>query len=214
VFDGDFSNDEPSAGVLAALTECQDKDELLELLSLMNEMGLLADRTEVVGKHEYSPTAKGWMRIEELMLHAPDKEQAFVAMWFNPVTDSAYNDGIAQAIFNRGYKPLRIDNKEHANKIDDEIIAEIRRSRFVIADFTCEKEKVRGGVYYEAGFAAGLSIPVIWTCHKDSFDYLHFDTRQYNHIVWESPKDLRVKLEARIGAVVGEGPLPKPATGK
>jgi hypothetical protein len=141
VFDGDFSNDEPSAGVLAALTECQDKDELLELLSLMNEMGLLADRTEVVGKHEYSPTAKGWMRIEELMLHAPDKEQAFVAMWFNPVTDSAYNDGIAQAIFNRGYKPLRIDNKEHANKIDDEIIAEIRRSRFVIADFTCEKEK-------------------------------------------------------------------------
>jgi hypothetical protein len=214
VFDGDFSNADPAAGSLAALTECEDKDELLALLALIRETGLLDDRTQVIGRYEYSPTARGWMQIEDLMLHSPDKAQAFVAMWFNPVTDGAYNDGMAKAITDCGYRPLRIDNKEHANKIDDEIIAEIRRSRFVVADFTCEKGKVRGGVYYEAGFAAGLSIRVIWTCRKGSIDDLHFDTRQYNHIVWDAPEDLRVKLEARIGAVMGDGPLSKPPNDK
>jgi hypothetical protein len=55
----------------------------------------------------------------------------------------------------------------HNNKIDDEIVAEIRRSKFLLADFTCEKEKVRGGVYFEAGFGMRLGIPVIWTVAKD-----------------------------------------------
>jgi hypothetical protein len=68
-------------------------------------------------------------------------------MWFNPSTEDTYAQGIAPGIEDAGYKPLRIDNKEHSNKIDDEIIAEIRRSRFLVADFTCEKGKVRGGVY-------------------------------------------------------------------
>jgi hypothetical protein len=77
----------------------------------------------------------------------------------------------------------------------------------VVADFTCEKEKLRGGVYFEVGFAMGLRIPVIWTCSNDSIADLHFDTRQYNHIVWDSPQTLRSSLKARIGAVIGDGPL-------
>jgi hypothetical protein len=36
----------------------------------------------------------------------------------------------APAIRDSGYEPMRIDRKEHINKIDDEIIAEIRRSCF------------------------------------------------------------------------------------
>lgn len=66
---------------------------------------------------------------------------------------------------------------------------------------------MRGGVYYEAGFAGGLGIPVIWTVAKDSLDDVHFDTRQYNHIVWDAPETLRKLLAARIGAVIGDGPL-------
>jgi hypothetical protein len=104
---------------------------------------------------------------------------------------------------------IRIDKKEHNNKIDDEILAEIRRSRFLIADFTCEPKNVRGGVYYEAGFAQGLGIPVIWTCRETSLADLHFDTRQYSHIVWKTPADLFTQLKNRIGATIGDGPLPK-----
>ncbi len=104
------------------------------------------------------------------------------------------------------YKPFRIDQKEHNRKIDDEIVAEIRRSRLVVADFTQGDDGARGGVYYEAGFAHGLNIPVIFTCRKDVLNKIHFDTRQYNHIVWETPVELRQRLAARISAEIGDGP--------
>jgi hypothetical protein len=54
---------------------------------------------------------------------------------------------LQKGISDAGFEPLRINMKEHVNKICDEIIAEIRRSRFVVADYTGQ----RGGVYYEAG---------------------------------------------------------------
>jgi hypothetical protein len=172
----------------------------------MVEQKLLA----VLSNHtHFSPAPAGWERIDNLLRHSTDSSQAFVAMWFSELTDSAYFKGIAPALSATGYKPIRIDKKEHNNKIDDEIIAEIRRSRFLIADFTCEAKNVRGGVYYEAGFAQGLGIPVIWTCRDTSLSDLHFDTRQYAHIVWKTPADLLVQLKNRIGATIGDGPLPK-----
>jgi nucleoside 2-deoxyribosyltransferase len=90
--------------------------------------------------------------------------------------------------------------------VDDEIIAEIRRSRFLVADFTCEPEKVRGGVYFETGFAMGLNIPIIWTCKDTSMKERHFDTRQFPHIVWTNSENLYKQLKARIGALIGQGP--------
>lgn len=132
--------------------------------------------------------------------------QAFVAMWFDGSMNDAFENGIKPAIESAGYKPLRIDRKPDVNKIDDAIIAEIRRSRFLVADFTHGKEGARGGVYFEAGFAHGLGIPVIYTCRKDMVDKLHFDTRQYAHIVWQDPKELHDELRNRILARIGEGP--------
>ena len=58
----------------------------------------------------------------------------------------------------------------------------------VVADFTHGRAGARGGVYYEAGLARGLGLPVIWTCREDMFDELHFDTRQYPHIGWTEAK--------------------------
>ena len=61
----------------------------------------------------------------------------------------------------------------------------------------------RQGVYFEAGYALGMGIPVIWTCRSDEIDKCHFDTRQYNHIVWETAGDLKEKLTNRILATIG-----------
>ncbi|MCY4552038.1 MAG: hypothetical protein OXC79_00065 [Candidatus Poribacteria bacterium] len=152
-------------------------------------------------------TIDGYIHLAELEKMATDSSQAFVAMWFDDSMAPVWENGIKPAIENAGYTPKRIDKEEHVNKIDDQIIAEIRRSRFIVADFTHGDEGVRGGVYYEAGFAHGLNIPVIFTCHKDVFDKIHFDTRQYNHIVWEKPEELQKKLQARIGALIGHGPV-------
>jgi hypothetical protein len=54
--------------------------------------------------------------------------------------------------------------------------------------------------------APPIPIPVIWTCKESSGRDLHFDTRQYNHIMWKEPGELHEKLLARIGAVLGDGP--------
>jgi nucleoside 2-deoxyribosyltransferase len=123
-------------------------------------------------------------------------------MWF----DESMNDAwlvIDKGIRVAGYEPLRIDQKQHNNKIDDEIMAAIRRSKFVVADFT----KQRGGVYFEAGFAKGLGLEVIWLCRKDEIDEVDFDTRQYSHIVWEADKltELSAALKNRVEATIGHG---------
>lgn len=136
--------------------------------------------------------------------------RAFIAMWFDDSMNEAWDQGIGPAVRDAGYEPVRTDRKEHVNKIDDEIVAEIRRSRFVVADFTHGDSGARGGVYYEAGFAQGLGIPVIFCCRKDKLEEVHFDTRQYNHIVWETPGELRGRLAKRIAAVLGDGPIQPP----
>ncbi len=97
---------------------------------------------------------------------------------------------------------MRIDSKEHANGISDEIMAEIRRSRFIVADYT----KMNNGVYFEAGFALGTGIPIIPTCRADDFDKLHFDIRHINTLKWTEPDDLADALKKRILGVIGEGP--------
>ena len=94
---------------------------------------------------------------------------------------------------------MLISKKEHANKIDDEIVAEIRRSAFLVADFT----EHRQNVYFETGFAIGLGLQVIWTCRKDHIEELHFDIRQYNCIDWETERDLAQRLQQRIEAMFG-----------
>ena len=144
----------------------------------------------------YTVTPRGWQQAEETG-NLKDSRQAFVAMWFDKSMDAAWMKGFKPAIETLGWDALRIDNKEHINKICDEIILEIRRSRFLVADCTGQ----RGGVYYEAGFAQGLGIPVFLTCRDG--DVLHFDVRQYNCIFWTDEADLHQKLLARLGAIVG-----------
>ena len=206
-----IGHDNPETLRFAAETESAGAKESTELLLMLREQGLVEGSFSLSGATSVRPTVRGWYELEKLSHHQSDSSQAFVAMWFNGATDDAYVNGIAPALSDLGYKPVRIDKKEHNNKIDDEIVAEIRRSRFLVADFTCEPGKVRGGVYYEAGFAQGLGIPVIWMCKSSSINDLHFDTRQYAHIVWKNVPDLYEQLKSRVGATIGDGPLPKRA---
>jgi hypothetical protein len=192
---------------LIAVSDSTDVKDFTALLKIMVDMRLLATSDASIQSITYILTPTGWERFETLNTKIIASHQAFVAMWFNASMTDAYNNGFGPAVTASGYKPFRIDNKEHVNKIDDEIIAEIRRSRFLVSDFTCEPEKPRGGVYFEAGFAMGIGIPVIWTCRDTSINDLHFDTRQYNHIVWKDAADLKSQLQNRIGAVLGDGPL-------
>jgi nucleoside 2-deoxyribosyltransferase len=128
-------------------------------------------------------------------------------MWFDPSVHPAWLKAVAPGIEDAGYEAIRIDKVEHNRKIDDEIIASIRACKFLVADFTGQ----RGGVYFEAGLAQGLGKQVVWLCRKDELDKVHFDTRQYNFILWEDGKlaELRTALQNRIEATIGKGTFRK-----
>lgn len=146
----------------------------------------------------YRLTLSGIERAEVLQQKVSSSMQGFVAMWFDKSMINIYDNFISKAIIDSGYNPLIISQKEHNDKICDEIIAEIKRSKFLIADFTGQ----RGGVYFEAGFAYGLNIPVIWTCQEDDLVNVHFDINHYNFIVWKDGDDLYKKLKNRILATI------------
>jgi hypothetical protein len=165
----------------------------------MVESSLLEEITSFdQGGGTYALTVKGWERVGELRQVRPESRQVFVAMWFNPQMNEAYENGFQPAIKDAGYNPLRVDRDDFNERIDDYIIAQIKRSCFLVADVTGHRQ----AVYFEAGFAMGLRIPVIFTCHKDHLGACNFDTRQYNHIIWESADDLREKLRNRIEATI------------
>jgi nucleoside 2-deoxyribosyltransferase len=144
-------------------------------------------------------TSHGWEYLETIQSNQLGKSQAFVAMSFDAGLRSVYDNAIAPAIEAAGYRPYRVDATAHLERIDIKIIAEIRQSRFLVADVTQQK----AGVYYEAGFAYGLGIPVIWCVRKDDLHNVHFDTRQYNHVLWDTEKELREQLENFILATIG-----------
>lgn len=170
-------------------------EDMNGFLGAARDMGLLEARAG--GEWRFS--TKGWERVELLRAAQPKSRHAFVAMWFDKSLDEAWDQGFRPGIEDSGYfKAVRSDRAEFLGKVDDWIIARIRRSGLVVADFTGN----RSGVYYEAGFAQALNIPVVFTCHEDHMEDVHFDTNHFNHIVWTAPEDLRQQLNDRIIAVV------------
>ena len=120
-------------------------------------------------------------------------------MSFAPGMAGVFDRGIAPAVERAGYRPLIVSREEHADRVDERIVLELNRSRLVVADFTGQ----RPNVYFEAGYALGRRIPVVWTCRADEVQGLHFDTRQYNHILWTDEADLRERLYTRIRTMLG-----------
>jgi hypothetical protein len=146
------------------------------------------------------------MQAEELDRSYTVSAQGFVAMWFDPSLNEVWTNGFDPGIRAAGFQPFRIDNKDYVGGISDEIMAEIRRSRFVVAAYTGH----RGGVYFEAGFAIGLGLTVIPTCRDDESSELHFDIKHLNTLLWQTPAELADKLNKRIRAVIGAGPSADP----
>ena len=176
------------------LAYAQEKGEWMYLAGQMQHLGLI----DSPGNWQFRINPAGWQRLRELAEKERKFDQAFVAMSFAKDMDFLFDEAIKPALEATGYKPLRVDRKEHDEKIDDLIIAEIRRSGLVIADFTKQSK----GVYFEAGFALGLGTHIIRSCKddEDELNNLHFDTRQWNHILWTDANDLKKKLINRIRA--------------
>ena len=191
--------------MLMAYSSSLQKVEVHSCFDYCASMGYLEALSEI----SFCMAVEGKIFAEEIRKEDKQKRQCFVAMWFDENKkgmDDVYKKAIKPAIIDAGYKPYRVDKAPDLGNIVDQIIAQIRQSRFIIADFTAEKPKEpRGGVYYEAGFAYGLGLKVIPMCRKDFMEHIHFDTKQLRHIVW-SEDDLQGFYEEiydSIGANIG-----------
>lgn len=177
------------------------------LIDYLGGQGMV--RTTVIGENGRGAfiTPTGYAHLDQRRASGGDRDIGFCAMWFDPSMIEVWTRAIEPAITDAGYLAQRIDRVAHNNKIDDEIVAALRRSKFVVADFTGQ----RGGVYFEAGFALALGRQVIWTVDEGDLAQVHFDTRQYNFIIWQrtAPDSLKTMLQNRIEATLGAGPHKK-----
>jgi len=188
-------------GLLFALSD----DEMFWVGDALHSRGLVTKPIASTSEYSISLTARGWERIEELRRERGNpKRRVFIAMSFAPELTEAYETGIYPAIELAGYRGNRVDSEPHNDWIMNKILGDIRVAPFLVADFTNQKP----GVYFEAGFARGLGIPVISMCREDDKENLHFDTKQVNHIFWTDPDDVKKKLCAWIRGTIGEGPYP------
>jgi len=222
-------------GITYPRFHCFEPGELRAIFTMLYQEGFIQAPDRVNPQNDLAITAKGYQRLREIKKPGGDSRQCFVAMWFKPELNGAYEEAIKPAIEfiedgedSPRFEAVKIDNVEHVNDINDEIIAQIRRSKFMVCDLT----GYRGGVYFEAGFAYGLGLDVIYTCRKDwtkegiltdsagqevSILYdlsgneieikkegVHFDLAHRNRIEWspENLEDFRIKLENRIKAVI------------
>jgi hypothetical protein len=174
-------------------------DELAFLMDALKNSGFVQARSMDSGDHV---TMRGWERVQQIQKSGRDSKRTFVAMWFDPTMDETYDHAIAPAIIKAGYMPLRIDRHPHVNRIDDEIIGQIKRCRFMVADFTGQ----RHSVYFEAGMMIGLGRNVIWMCKEDELSELKFDVRQFSFIAYKGVADAMKLLYDKILAIEGEGP--------
>jgi len=140
--------------------------------------------------------------ITEVSTYVESKSSniCFVAMSFDATLAEIYNKAIQPAILETGFVPfiLHSEHIETGSTINDAMIAAIKKAKFTIADFTQHKS----GVYFEAGFALGRGQKVIFTCKEGDIDHAHFDTRNYQHILWKDAADLKRKLIDKIDAYI------------
>lgn len=182
------------------------EEEFRYLLRSLIERGL-ARRTDGPAEltdsivFEIELTADGWNFLDERARPSVISDQAFVAMAFAPELNPAWELGIRPALQKTGFRPYRVDAEPHIDRIDTKIITEIKNSRFLVADVTLQRQ----GVYFEAGYALGLGLPVFWCVRKDDLKNVHFDTRQYNHIAWDNEQHLAEQLYLFVNAIVGKG---------
>jgi hypothetical protein len=194
---------------------CENQDELLYVLEQLSQRDYLKNTLSPRGVTEADIknitallviTAKGFEYLRELRKSGIDSRQCFVAMWLDEGLDKVYDvieNAVQEARDKDKYTALKITLKQHNEDINDHIIAEIKRSKFIIADLT-GNGGARGGVYFEAGFAEGLGLKVIYTCKESYLPKVHFDLNHRNIIKWSDEKlgDFKEKLIQRIRATI------------
>jgi hypothetical protein len=155
------------------------------------------DTNNTIWPKDYYITINGLNELINLQESGQNSNKCFVAMAFKDKTIEI-REVIKEALIDTGFEPILIDeqNIESSRTINDEIIANLKKCKFCIADFSYHSN----GVYFESGFALGQGKKVIYTCLENEFSDAHFDIRPLQHIIYKDATDLKKRLKLKIEA--------------
>ena len=188
---------------------CANKNELLFCLRYLAEKNLIEEDSSAPRKGPqqgsgltYRLTPAGWAALDAAT--SPKAQPlAVVTLSLDKDADTLWTQGLSAGVQAAGYTAVRVDSKEHANKISDEIVVELRRTDCVVADLTGQNPLA----YFEAGLAIGLGKPIFWTCEEGEArdKKLFLETRQHVVTTWSRDKldDFARRLAQRIEASLG-----------
>ncbi len=142
-------------------------------------------------KSEYLPGAFRPISMPEL-----SDNDVFIIMSFAKEHRDAFHVAIEPVLKKLGFNPIRVDQIQHNATVTPEILRQIERSVFVVADLTGEKPNV----YYEVGYAHRADKEVILISKRDTA--VHFDVAAINRIIYDDFTELTESLEKRVRATV------------
>jgi len=157
--------------------------------------------------NDCSLTPLGWRRFRELSSANVEGRYGFMAMKYgDEQIDAIVREHFVPQVKLTGFDLRRLDDGQPAGLIDDQLRIRIRQARFLVCDLTHGNR----GAYWEAGFAEGLGIPVIYTCRQDVFEnqgdpcHPHFDAAHWVTVPWapSDPKAAALKLKAIVRATL------------
>lgn len=125
-----------------------------------------------------------------------EEEYCFVIMPIKGGLDGVYKSAIKQAVANTGLKCIRMDEVDKGGNIVRGIVAKIAKAKVLIADLTNQNPNV----FYELGIANSLGNNTIMIAQ--SIDFVPFDVKPYNVIIYSNTIDggeeLKAAIESRI----------------
>lgn len=187
-----------------ALVGCVSKDSLDFIIEYLEKEELIDRYNEIDFSGEnFRLSFNGWSHFNNLENHRNNYRKAFMAMSFsNKTLLKIFNDCMKESVNQTGFNLIKLDENKKAGSIDDKLRVEIQTSDFMIADLSDDNS----GAYWEAGYAEGLGIPVIYFCEQEKFDKksTHFDTNHLHTVIWNKEKihEAMDNLKATIRATL------------
>jgi hypothetical protein len=159
----------------------------------------LFDYDAASGNISFQLSLDGWQKYTALKRARNESRTAFMAMKFGD-DELAHVVGTCfrPAVERTGFELRDLQDHKRAGLIDDQIRAGLLAARFVIADLTHDSF----GAYWEAGFADGHGLPVIYTCKRAKWQNAksHFDTNHMVTVLWDT-EDLKSSEDELVSII-------------
>lgn len=172
------------------LTYSPNLQEFIYILEEMKSEKLI----ERIGS-SLSLTSKGWEKALKLSIPKGDKT-CFIAIHED---SSGLRESFRQIVIPQiGAQGIDVIFPENSSIHTQDIRKQIAECDMVIADFTLP----HGHVYFEAGYAEGKGVPVIYTLHVESEPraeaLLPDEALRSETIFWNTPEELAEQIKTRL----------------